>query len=93
MAVESPCQVEDLPLFSWTEDQYLRTKQGGRLRRWGSVKEACAILFGCDRKAVYDLLEAELIEGRKLKPHRPNSHWRVDLLSVWEYRERQRKGR
>jgi hypothetical protein len=89
--VSQPDPVADLPLFSWTEDRYLRTKGGGKLKRWGSVRDACRLLFDCDRKVIYDLLDAGLIEGRKLRPHRPNSHWKVDLLSVWEYRERQRK--
>ena len=81
--------LEGLPLFSWTEEQFLRTKAGGKLKRWGSVDEACGILWGCDRKDVYDLIHTKLIAGRKLRPHRRNSHWKVDLLSVWRYRERQ----
>jgi hypothetical protein len=27
-----------------------------------------------------------------LRPHRPNSHWKVDLLSVWEHKQRQLAG-
>jgi hypothetical protein len=80
---------ENLPLFDWAEEQFLVTKEGKRLPRWGKVKQACKILDNCDREELTDLIKAKLIRGYKLKPHRPNSHWRVDLLSVWRHKQMQ----
>lgn len=77
-----------MPLHEWDEGAWLRAKDGSRLRRWGSVREACAILFGCDREHIYFLIETGAVTGRKLKPHRPNSHYRVDLLEVWGERQK-----
>ena len=82
----------DLPLFDWAEQRYLVTKDGKRLDRSGSVARACAILDGCRRQELYDLIDAGLIKAYKLKPHRPNSHWRVDLLSVWRHKQSQYAG-
>lgn len=81
--------VENLPLFDWAEERFLVTADGKKLKRWGSVQQACAILDGCDREEIYDLAKAKLIRAYKLKPHRPNSHWRVDLLSVWRHKQGQ----
>ena len=72
----------DLPGLSWTEGQTITVKGGAKLRRWGSVQRACDILDGCDRQCIYDLIAVGSITGYKLKPHRANSHWKVDLLSV-----------
>jgi hypothetical protein len=83
----------ELPGMSWTEGQTLTTQGGGKLRRWGSVRKACEILDGCDREAIYDLISVGSIDGYKVRPHRPNSHWKVDLLTVWEHKQRQRSGR
>jgi hypothetical protein len=82
---------ENLPLFDWAEERYLLTKEGKRLPRWGSVERACAILDGCRRQELYDLIAARLVDAYKLKPHRANSHWRVDLLSVWKHKQGQMK--
>lgn len=79
----------ELPGLSWTEGQTLVTKGGGKLQRFGTVEKACEILGGCDRKVIYELIEMGAVKAYKLRPHRPNSHWRVDLLGVWEYRQRQ----
>lgn len=79
----------ELPLASWTEDAALRTKNGARLTRWGSVEQACAILDGCDRQVIYDLAKTKEIRAYKRRPERPNSHWRVDLLSVWGHKQKQ----
>lgn len=90
----SPAPTDDqleLPLRSWDEGLYLKARDGSRLKRWGSVREACRILFGCDREHIYYLIESGAVEGRKLKPHRPNSHYKVDLLGVWEIREKGRR--
>ena len=79
-----------LPGFSWTEDSLLAVPKSDRkLRRWGSVQQACKILDDCDREIIYDLIETKQVRGYKRRPHRPNSHWRVDLLSVWEHKQRQ----
>lgn len=79
----------DLPGLSWTEGQTLVAKGGAKLRRWGTVQKACEILDGCDRQVIYDLIAVRSIVGYKLKPHRANSHWKVDLLSVWEHKQKQ----
>ena len=70
-----------LPGFSWNEDSTLRVANSDRkLRRWGSVQQASAMLDDCDRVIIYDLIECGSIRGYKRKPHRANSHWRIDLL-------------
>lgn len=82
-----------LPLFpevSWTEDATLISpRTQNKLRRWGSVEQACKVLDDCDREIIYDLIKIGSIRGYKRRPHRPNSHFRVDLLSVWEHKQRQ----
>jgi hypothetical protein len=79
----------ELPGLSWTEDAVLRTPQGGKLRRWGSVREACKMLGNCDRETLYRIVDSGLVRGYKLRPDVRNSHRRVDLLSVWEHKQRQ----
>ena len=81
--------IPELPALSWTEGNLIKVKGGGKLRRWGSVQKACEILDGCDRQLIYDLVAIGAVKGYKLKPHRPNSHWKIDLLSVWEHKQRQ----
>jgi hypothetical protein len=82
------CQM--LPGFSWTEDEFLTVPKSERkLRRWGSVQQACKILDDCDREVLYDLIAVAAVHAYKRRPHRSNSHWRVDLLSVWEHKQRQ----
>ena len=78
----------ELPDLSWTEGQTLVTQRVTKLRRWGSVQKACEILDDCDRQVIYDLIAVGAIKGYKLKPHRPNSHWKVDLLGVWGHKQR-----
>lgn len=79
-----------LPSFSFLEDATLTVPQGDRkLRRWGSVQLACKMLDECDREIIYDLIAVGSIRAYKRRPHAPNSHWRVDLLSVWEHKARQ----
>ena len=75
-----------LPEKSWDEGMELPTKSGGKLRRWGSIREMSRILFDLDREACYLLIESEEVEGFKLGKAR-NSHYRVNLLSAWEYRQ------
>ena len=87
-ATPSPATV-NLPLFDWAEERYLTTKDGRRLPRWGSVEKACTMLDDCDRETVYDLIKVGAIQGYKRRPHRPNSHWRIDLLSVWYHKQGQ----
>lgn len=87
-APESPT----LPGFSFTEDQHLTTSKGTKLRRYGSTKQACKILEDCDVKVIYELHKVGMIRAYKLRPHRPNSHLRVDLVSVWEHKQRQLAG-
>ena len=81
-----------LPGVSWTEETTITTSAGRKLQRYGSVKKACEILDHCDVKVIYDLRAAGCIKAYKLKPHRPNSHLRVDLVSVWEHKQRQLQG-
>ena len=79
-----------LPGVSWTEDAFLKVADSDRkLRRWGSIAQACKILDDCDREILYDLIAVGSVKAYKRRPHRSNSHWRVDLLSVWEHRQRQ----
>jgi hypothetical protein len=78
-----------LPGASWTEDATLSTSKGTKLKRWGSTQAACRILDDCDREVIYELVAMGMIRGWKLRPHRSNSHWRIDLLSVWEHKQRQ----
>jgi len=78
------------PSFSFNEDAFLTVRDSDRkLRRWGSVAQAAKVLDECDREIIYDLIEVGSIRAYKRRPHRPNSHWRVDLLSVWEHKQRQ----
>ncbi len=78
------------PVVSWTEDEYLRVPNSDRkLRRWGNVKQACKILDNCDRDVIYDLLAIKAVKGYKLRPHVSNSAFKVDLLSVWQHKQRQ----
>ena len=80
----------ELPGISWTEDAYLVVPMSERkLRRWGSVEQARKMLDDCDRETIYDLIAVGAIKAYKRRPHRANSHWRVDLLSVWEHKQRQ----
>lgn len=82
---EDAAQLE-LPLRSWTEGMTLRSQEGKPLRRWGSVREAREMLWGMDRHALYGLIGAGEIAG--VKPGKAsNSHYRVDLLSVWRYKQ------
>jgi hypothetical protein len=79
----------DLPGLSWVEGQQLTAAGGNKLRRWGSVKKASEMLDGCDREVIYDLIAVGRVKAYKLRPHRVNSHWKVDLLGVWEHKQRQ----
>ncbi len=78
-----------LPGCSWTDNSHLVARNGTRLQRWRSVQAACKILDGCDRQVIYDLHEAGLIKAYKLNPTKRNSHLKVDLLSVWEHKQKQ----
>lgn len=88
MAVKS-CATPLLPGCSWTDDSHLVAKNGTRLQRWGNVEKACKILDGCDRQVIYDLYHSKQIRGYKLNPLASNSHLRIDLLSVWEHKQKQ----
>ena len=79
----------DLPLTNWTDGTTLVAKNGNRLKRWGSVRMACKILDDCDRQVIYDLRESGQITGYKLNPKASNSHLRIDLLTVWEHKQKQ----
>lgn len=82
-----------MPVHSFIEDSTLRVPKSEReLRRWGSVRQACKILDDCDREVIYDLIAVGQVRAYKRQPQRPNSHWRVDLLSVWEHKQRQMAG-
>jgi hypothetical protein len=85
--------IADLPLFEWTERQQLRSQKGEMLEREGSVAQACRILGGCSREALYDLIHSGVVEAYKMRPDKSNSHWRVDLLSCWNHKMRQLGGR
>lgn len=65
----------------------LRAKEGKKLKRWGSVKEMSRMLFDLDRDACYRLIIGGDVIGFK-RGTAVNAHYRVDLLSVWEYRQR-----
>ena len=70
-------------------DCFLKTSRGTKIKRWGSVRQACKVLGGCDRETVYALIQAGSIDAFKLQPHRPNSHWRIDLVGCQLYRDGQ----
>jgi hypothetical protein len=73
--------------FSWSDDSHVTTKDGRRLRRWGTVAAACAILDDCDRQTIYDLRDAGLIKAYKPNSRAKNGHLKVDLMSVWLHRQ------
>lgn len=85
-------QVANSPSQSWTEGQKLSLKDGRELNRWGGVANACKVLDDCDRHVIYELIEAGAIVAYKLQPHRANSHWKIDLLSVWTHKQNQIQG-
>ena len=90
MSAQPPQQLTLFPKQSWTEDSHLAVPNSDRkLQRWGTVEKACAILDDCHREVIYDLIASKAVKAYKLKPHRPNSHWKVDLLSVWEHKQKQ----
>lgn len=86
-SLDVPEQLE-LPLHAWDEGMELEARDGSRLRRWGSVGEMSRVLFGLERRACYYLIERGEVVGFKLGKA-SNSHYRVDLVSVWEYRQRE----
>lgn len=81
--------MELLPGLSWDEDRTLKRADGNPLRRWGTVEQACRMLDDCDRHDIYALRAAGHIHGYKLKPWAKNSKWKIDLLSVWQFKQRQ----
>jgi hypothetical protein len=82
------------PLLSggFGADCFLITSKGTKVKRWGSVRQAGKILGGCDRESVYVLIAAGLLDAYKLQPHRPNSHWRVDLVGCQLHKNGQLAG-
>lgn len=87
---DQPPQLSLFPSHSWTEDSHLTVKGTDRkLQRWGSVEKACKILDDCDREVIYDLILIKSVKAYKKRPHRKNSHWKVDLLSVWMHKQNQ----
>lgn len=80
-----------VPAGGWGGDCYLTTTRGTKLRRWGSVRQGCKILGGCDRESMYVLIEAGIIDAYKLQPGKSNSHWRVDLVGCQRHRDGQMK--
>lgn len=85
-----PSQLSLFPEVSWTEGTHLTApKSGAKLRRWGTVQKACEILDDCDRETIYQLIQSGQVKGYKRNPMRPNSHYRVDLLSVWQHKHLQ----
>lgn len=90
MSDQPPHQLTLFPKLSWTEDSHLAVPNSDRkLRRWGNVQKACEMLDDCDREVIYELIEVKAVRAYKKRPHRKNSHWKVDLLSVWEHKQRQ----
>jgi hypothetical protein len=83
---------EQLPFPArWDEGATVSTNDGRKLRRWGSVKEAGRMLWGYGDDTIYQLLHAGTIKGVR-RPGR-NTKWRVDLVSVWEYKVKVEGGR
>ncbi|BCU76004.1 hypothetical protein [Luteolibacter sp. LG18] len=83
-------ELDALPLFSWAEEKHVVSpRTGAKLPRWGSVAKACELLDDCDRETIYILIKSGAIRGYKRRPDRENSHWRVDLLSVWHHKQSQ----
>jgi len=78
-----------LPGLSWDEDRNVKRKDGGSLRRWGTIDQACRMLDDCDRHDVYALIKSGHLLAYKLKPWAPNSKWKIDLLTVWQFKQSQ----
>lgn len=85
------CPLPLLPGISWNDTAHVVNATGNRLRRWGSVQKACEILDGCDREVIYALRDSGDIVAYKPNARAKNGHLKVDLLSVWEHRQRQLK--
>ena len=81
----------ELPLHEWTERDTLRTAAGKKLQRWGTMKQAQAMLWGLGWDKVRELLEVGEIKGFKTGTAK-NSRMRIDLVSVWEYKHRMESG-
>lgn len=79
----------NLPALSWDEEASVRSEDGRKLRRWGSVREAQRMLWGVNKHEVYDLLRAGII--RAVRRPGGKTKWRVDLVSVWEYKTKVEK--
>ena len=75
-----------LPNVDWDEDATLKSEGGRRLQRWGSVRLAKRMLWGIGNSAVYELILTGEIKAIK-KGRARNAHWRVDLMSVWAYKQ------
>ncbi len=76
-----------LPGQAWDEGSVLRSRNGSRLQRWGSVQDAGRMLWGYKKDVVYELIKAGEIKA--IKRGRSRTHnWRVDLVSVWEFKQR-----
>jgi hypothetical protein len=74
---------------SFTAGNKLITSAGKPVNRYGSVKQACAILDDCDRQTIYDLFHSKQIRGYKRNPAAANSHLRIDLTDVWKIKRQQ----
>ncbi len=87
-------QMDFFPRMSWEEDRHLTVPGSDqKLRRWGSVSKARRMLDNCDRKVIYSLIELGALRAYKLNPEAKNCHWRIDLLSVWDHKQKQMRAR
>jgi hypothetical protein len=80
-----PEQLE-MPLRSWSEGDTLRAQSGAALQKWGSVEQARKLLWGCGKNKVIELVRGGSIQGFKAGPA-PNSPIKVDLVTVWRYKQ------
>lgn len=82
---------EQLPLRDWEEGSTVKVADGRRLVRWGSVAQAGRILWDYKKDTIYALIKAEEFKAVKRGGGR-TCNWRVDLVSVWEYKMRVENG-
>lgn len=77
-----------LPLKNWEEGSTVQAADGRRLVRWGSVAQAGRMLWGYKKDTIYALIHAGEIKAVKRGTSKTHN-WRVDLVSVWEFKTRQ----
>ena len=68
----------------------LRTSKGIEKKRFIQIKDACAIMGGCDQGVMRGIIRTGLIYAYKTTD-RPDSWFKIDSVGVYLYRENQRR--